>query len=116
MASFSNFGPSGKLKWETPVQQSAALTSAVDVFGPGVSILSTWIGSDTATNTLSGTSMASPHIVGLAAYLAGLQGPADPVHVCQNIKGLSVSSKSKTKLALSAKGSPNLIAYNGNGR
>lgn len=48
----------------------------VDVFAPGLNILSTWIGSDYATNTISGTSMASPHIAGLLAYFLSLQ-PSD---------------------------------------
>jgi len=44
----------------------------VDVFGPGLNILSTWTGSRTATNTISGTSMASPHTAGLLAYLLSI--------------------------------------------
>ncbi len=44
----------------------------VDVFAPGLNILSTWNGYDTATNTISGTSMASPHVAGLAAYFLSL--------------------------------------------
>jgi len=45
----------------------------VDVFGPGLNILSAWIGSRTATNTISGTSMASPHVAGLMAYFLSLE-------------------------------------------
>ena len=44
----------------------------VDVFAPGFNILSTWIGSNSATNTLSGTSMSSSHTAGLLAYLLSI--------------------------------------------
>jgi serine protease len=44
----------------------------LDIWAPGVSITSAWIGSNTATNTISGTSMASPHVAGAAAlYVEG---------------------------------------------
>ncbi|MCR3753198.1 S8 family peptidase [Lentzea californiensis] len=53
-SSFSNYGP------------------VVDVFAPGGGITSTWNTSDTATNTISGTSMAAPHVAGVVArYLQG---------------------------------------------
>lgn len=48
-----------------------------DIFAPGLNILSTWIGSKYATNTISGTSMASPHIAGLLAYFLSLQPSED---------------------------------------
>jgi cerevisin len=46
--------------------------TCVDVLAPGLNILSTWVGGKTATNTISGTSMASPHTAGLLAYLLSI--------------------------------------------
>ena len=93
-ASFSNFG------------------AVLDVFAPGVSILSAWMGSNTATNTISGTSMACPHVAGLAAYLIALEGLSTPAAVASRIKALALTGK----VTSPGTSSPNLLAYNGNGQ
>ncbi|KAL2149063.1 hypothetical protein VTH82DRAFT_1749 [Thermothelomyces myriococcoides] len=60
--------------------------SLVDIFGPGVDVLSSWIGGPDATNTISGTSMATPHVAGLGAYFLALLGYKDPEALCEYIK------------------------------
>lgn len=56
-----------------------------DIFAPGLNILSTWIGSEYAVNTISGTSMASPHIAGLLAYYVSLQPASDSAYAVAEI-------------------------------
>jgi subtilisin family serine protease len=71
--------------------------NCVDWFAPGVSITSAWYTSNTATNTISGTSMATPHTAGVAAlYLQGTPG-ASPATVRTTLfnlttKGIVTSS------------------------
>ncbi|KAJ3274258.1 serine protease [Terramyces sp. JEL0728] len=78
----------------------------VDIIAPGVDILSTW--NNGKTNTISGTSMATPHVVGVVA-LALAEGEFDTVkEVHDYIK--QVSSKDKISGAL--KGAPNNFLYN----
>src|SRR5215218_4266026 len=55
--------------------------SCLDLFAPGVSITSAWSTSDTATNTISGTSMATPHVVGVAALYLQSNTSASPATV-----------------------------------
>ncbi|KPM46530.1 Alkaline proteinase [Neonectria ditissima] len=85
--------------------------AGVDIFGPGVSVLSSYIGSNSATASLSGTSMATPHLAGLALYLQVLEGLTSPASVTARIKALGTSGAITGTLS----GSPNLISYNGNG-
>ncbi|TGJ88329.1 hypothetical protein E0Z10_g423 [Xylaria hypoxylon] len=85
--------------------------AVVDIAAPGVSVLSSWIGSNTATNTISGTSMSTPHVAGLALYLIALEGLSTPAAVTARIKALGTSGK----ITSLPSGTVNLIAYNGNG-
>ncbi|KLU88255.1 hypothetical protein MAPG_07242, partial [Magnaporthiopsis poae ATCC 64411] len=84
--------------------------SIVKVLAPGEDITSAWYTSNTATNTIDGTSMASPHIAGLAVYLAVLEGISDPTKLGDRIVALSTTGK----VAGLKRGTPNRIAYNGN--
>ncbi|KAK3310817.1 subtilisin-like serine protease [Chaetomium strumarium] len=91
-----------------------------DIFAPGLSILSTWIGSKYATNTISGTSMASPHICGLLAYYLSLQPAEDSEYSVAPITPEKMKKnllKIATEDALTdmPKGTPNLLAWNGGG-
>ncbi|TEB17269.1 serine protease [Coprinellus micaceus] len=58
----------------------------IDIYAPGTNILSAWYTSDTATATLSGTSMAAAHVAGLVAYLIGLEGNTTPAAMSDKIK------------------------------
>ncbi|KAI0893674.1 alkaline proteinase [Annulohypoxylon nitens] len=93
IASYSNYG------------------AVVDVFAPGTNVLSSWIGSDTATNTISGTSMATPHVTGLSLYLIALEGLTTPAAVTSRIKALYTTGK----LSGIPSGTVNAVLYNGNG-
>ncbi|KAI1505284.1 protease [Biscogniauxia marginata] len=79
----------------------------VDVFAPGRNIISTW--NNGSTGIISGTSMATPHITGLGAYLLALEGERDPIALCDRIRELGTSDLIPN--AISAKS--NIIAYNG---
>ena len=70
----------------------------VDWFAPGVSITSAWSTGDSATNTISGTSMATPHTTGVAALYLQSHPGASPATVrdalyAATTKGIVKSSK-----------------------
>lgn len=91
-----------------------------DIFAPGLSIQSTWIGSNTAINTISGTSMASPHIAGLLAYYLSLQPASDSEYSLaeitpEKLKANLLSIATVGTLTDIPKDTPNLLAWNGGG-
>jgi subtilisin family serine protease len=88
-SSFSNFG------------------TCVDVFAPGSSITSSWNTTDTATNTISGTSMATPHVAGVAALFLENNSGASPAAVAAAITG----SATPNHVSNAGTGSPNLLLY-----
>jgi serine protease len=88
-ASYSNFG------------------SCLDVFAPGSAISSAWIGSSNAANTISGTSMASPHVAGISARLLASNTGLSPNQVENLIKTQATSSV----VSNPGPGSLNLLAF-----
>jgi cerevisin len=91
-----------------------------DIFAPGLNILSTWIGSKYATNTISGTSMASPHIAGLLAYYLSLQPSSDSAYAVAEItpkklKENIISIATEGALSGVPSSTKNILAWNGGG-
>ncbi|WP_030778932.1 S8 family peptidase [Streptomyces sp. NRRL S-920] len=79
--------------------------SVLDIFAPGVSIKAGWHTGDTATNTISGTSMATPHVAGAAAiYLAG-HTSATPAQVSSAL----VNGATPSVVTSPGTGSPNRL-------
>ncbi|MDA0138516.1 S8 family peptidase [Solirubrobacter deserti] len=88
-ASFSNYG------------------SCVDVFAPGSGITSAWHTSNTATSTISGTSMASPHVAGAAAVFLQGNPTASPAEVASALIGAATTGK----VSSPGTGSPNRLLH-----
>ncbi|MBY8850476.1 S8 family peptidase [Saccharothrix longispora] len=79
--------------------------TCLDIFAPGTSITSAWHTNDTATNTISGTSMATPHVVGAAAvYLA-----ANPTATPQQVRDALVNGATNGVVTDPRTGSPNKL-------
>jgi subtilisin family serine protease len=93
-ASFSNFG------------------TCLDIFAPGVNITSAWMTSDTATNTISGTSMATPHVAGAAALILA----QNPSFTPQQVRDKMVVTDATNGAVISpGTGSPNKLLFVDNG-
>jgi len=88
-ASFSNFG------------------SCVDLFAPGVNIVAAWHTSTTAIHTISGTSMAAPHVAGVAALYLATHPGATPQQVRDALVGNAITGAVKN----GGTGSPNTLLF-----
>ncbi len=81
--------------------------SCLDIFAPGVSITSDWYGSSSAINTISGTSMATPHVAGVAAlYLSGHPGSSPAT-----VRNALVNKSTKNVVKSAGTNSPNALLY-----
>ena len=81
--------------------------TCLDIFAPGSGILSAWYTSNTATATLSGTSMASPHVAGVAA----LYKQANPSATSTTIRNAIVNNATTNVISNAGTGSPNRLLY-----
>jgi len=80
--------------------------SCVDIFAPGSQINSSWIGSNTATKVLNGTSMATPHVAGVVAEMLQSTPTATPQTISTNLVNQASSNVVKNP-----SGSPNRLLY-----
>ncbi|WP_433389018.1 S8 family peptidase [Micromonospora sp. KLBMP9576] len=85
--------------------------TCLDIFAPGSSITSAWYTNDTSTNTISGTSMATPHVVGVAALVAS----ANPAWTPQQVRDYLVNNATSNVVTNPGTGSPNKLLYVVNG-
>lgn len=92
-ASFSNYG------------------TCVDILAPGVSITSAWYTNNTATNTISGTSMATPHVAGAIALYLTANPSASPGQVSQALKDNASLNKITLHSRSQSNGTPNRLLY-----
>ncbi|KAG0274125.1 hypothetical protein BGZ95_010073 [Linnemannia exigua] len=83
--------------------------SCVEIFAPGVGIKSTWIGSNTAINTISGSSMSTAFVTGAAALFAAQGG----LNTAQSIYNILSSQCTTGVITGNLGGAPNCLLYNG---
>ncbi|MGW4461882.1 S8 family peptidase [Micromonospora sp. NPDC004704] len=88
---------------------SASFGSCVDIFAPGQGITSTWHTSNTATNTISSSSVASAHVAGCVALLLQDHPTWTPAQVASHLAAVSTGGVVSNPGA----GSPNRLLYCG---
>jgi subtilisin family serine protease len=83
----------------------------VDILAPGSSVKSAWVTSDTATATISGTSMATPHVAGVAALYLHAFGPTAPATVDNYLVSSSTTGRIRLHALSLANHTPNRLLY-----
>ncbi|MFL6124082.1 S8 family peptidase [Actinophytocola sp.] len=81
--------------------------AGVDLYAPGVNITSSW--NDGGTNTISGTSMATPHVTGAAALYLSAHPDASPAEVAAGL----TAAATPDKITNASSGTPNKLLYTG---
>jgi serine protease len=81
--------------------------ACLDLFAPGSSITSAWYTSTSATNTISGTSMASPHVAGAAALYLGRYPSSSPA----TLRSWLTNNATTGRVTNAMTGSPNRLLY-----
>lgn len=115
-ADAANFSPAsaataitvGSIDSEWAISYFSNWGTVLDIFAPGSDIESTWIGGPDATNIISGTSMATPHVAGLVLYAFSVEGATGVAGVTDFLTSVATPDK----VSGSINGSPNLVGYN----
>nr|MDT0658673.1 S8 family peptidase [Micromonospora sp. DSM 115978] len=81
--------------------------TCVDIFAPGVNITSAWHTSNTAINSIDGTSMAAPHVAGAAALVLAANPTLTPAQVQEEL----IAAASTGRVGNPGTGSPNRLLY-----
>ncbi len=95
-ASFSNYG------------------TCVDILAPGVSVTSAWYTGDTDTRTISGTAMATPHVVGAVALYLTAVGDRGPADVATALRKDATPNTITLHSSSQSNGTPNYFLYTAN--
>ena len=98
---------SSDYRWEWSSASGSNYGSCVDLFAPGEAILSTYIYDNTSSETQTGTSMAAPHVTGVAATFLQHKPSALPSNVTDAIVGVTT----RDRVQNAGSGSPNRLLF-----